>query len=182
MIGIRIFFPYSRTRFKICNPCFITVITAEARSGVIIPAISHIVELQGITIQKDSVTPLFTFPDIIRIGRIRSHPETIQITQSVSFFFYNYARVIFNRYPSIHLFFSPESKPFGRNDFGRITDKCHFIIRRLRFDLPIFMKLADVEPGNLIVLCIHVHSQSDEKEQKRKYVLHTSISYVTLQK
>ena len=30
-----------------------------------------------------------------------------QVTQTVSFFFYNYTRIIFNGYPSAHLFFPP---------------------------------------------------------------------------
>ena len=109
MVGICIFFQDCGTGFSV-YPCrLIAVITAKTCSRIMIPTVSHIVKLQGITVQKDAITPFLTFPYIIGILRIRSHPKTIQVTQAIAFCLNNDARIVLNGYLATHLFFSPKS-------------------------------------------------------------------------
>ncbi len=109
MVGICIFFQDCGTGFCICNSRFVAVITAKTCSRIMIPTVSHIVKLQGITVQKDAITPFLTFPDIIGVLRVRSHPKTIQVTQAIAFCLNNDTRIVLNGYLATHLFFSPKS-------------------------------------------------------------------------
>ena len=134
---------------SICDASLIAVVSAEAGSRVMVAAIAHIVEPQGIAVQEHSPTLFHSMENIIRIFRVAGHPEAVQVAQPVGrlivSFLHHHAGIIFYRDAPLHLLLTPKRQSLWRNDISRIAPERHPIVSRFRLHHPVLRKLLLVQ-------------------------------------
>ena len=138
-----------RTLCRVADGSLIAVVPAEARGRVMIAAVAHIVEPQGIAVQEHAAALLHPAEDIVGIFRVTGHPEAIQVAQPVGGFIatvlHHHTGIIFYRYAPLHLLLSPERQSLWRDNVSCIAPERHPIVSRFRLYHPMPGKLLPVQ-------------------------------------
>ena len=134
----------SRAFRSILHPRLVAIISAKTCCGVVIAAIAKVIHLQCVAPREDAAPPCNPRPEILGV-RVRGQPEAVHITQTITIpALVHHTGVILDSHPCLHLLFPPKCQTLRRQNLTGITAKRHPIVRRLRLNLPVFLKLSGV--------------------------------------